>query len=176
VTDEEVLQRFPEASVLKGSGGALPRRAFEPSRIRAAIDAGRERGVLTPDDDLQAAAPLVKYTQGQLFFTAPFAPLALMGAYFFYPQKACLLLVTQRHVMLTGWTFPMGPETFADTLRLDRPVQLALSQEPKEFQGANPVALPAEAAEFLGRQTVYAQLGKVVAEAFRIAVAPPRAA
>jgi len=164
VEGQDPLAHFPQGI---GIGPAQPRSA-----ARRTIDSARERGVLGPEDELQAVAHFFKYTPAMVL-------LILLGilpgaALIWALQRSCFLLVTQRHVIFTGWSLTGGEKAVADVLRLDRPVQLALSEEPKKNHSfGNRVALPPQASEFLGRQAVYAGLGNLADTAFRIARTPP---
>jgi hypothetical protein len=92
-------------------------------------------------------------------------------------QRHCSLLVTTRHVIFSRWTNVFGiGKAAGQTARLDRPVQLALSREPKKNHAlGNRVELPPQMAEFLGREAAYVALGNLAAEAFRIAQTPSSA-
>jgi hypothetical protein len=161
MTEEDLFARFPPDI------GIGPRRA-----ARKTIAAARERGVLAPDDDVQAVAQLVRYNPAiVLLFLVGLIPgfVAMLGF-----QRQCFLLVTAGHVVFTRWTLYGGPKAVAEPLRLERPIQLALSEQPKKshFFG-NRVVFPPEVAQFLGKDAGHAQFGNAADEAFRIARTPP---
>lgn len=77
-------------------------------------------------------------------------------------QRQCFALVTAREVIFTRWVLFRASTGLEETLRLERPVQLALTEEPKKNHNlGNRVELPPEVARFLGKDAVYVQLGHV---------------
>jgi hypothetical protein len=156
-----------EAAALAQLPAALPRRI-----ARKTIAAAREQGVLASDDHVEAVAQLLKYNPG-IWFLLLVGVLPGFVAVFGF-QRQCSLIVTTRHVIFSRWAnlFGIG-KSAAQTLNLNRPVQLALSQEPKKSHAfGNRVELPPQVAEFLGRNRAYAAFGNAADEAFRIARTP----
>ena len=153
-------------------------RSGAPKPVRTAITVAREQGVLASDDDLEAVAFLVKYKNLPWLILLGI-PFAIVGMFVFAAvawviQRTCYVFVTSRHVIFTQW---VNGRNVGGVMRLERPVQLALSKPPKKnHSSANPVQIPApqgpKVAKFLGRETVYAQAGILADQAFQIARTP----
>ena len=130
----------------------------------------RERGELAADERVVSGLPLVKVSPAiGLTAIAGVLPGVILTL---IVQRTCYLLVTDRRVLVTGWSIS---GTKSDRLlSLDRPVRLALAENPKKshFFG-NKVRLPREIADFLGRDTARATLGLVAEHAFGEARAAP---
>lgn len=133
----------------------------------------RETGVLGPDDQVVAAAPMLKLPPAVALtvWLGLLPGLIVLIGY----QRQCWLIVTQRDVVLTG-LFRSSPKP-DQAIRVPRPVYLSLAENPKpsHFFG-NKVALPPEIASRLGRGTLNAVNGNLADHAFGLARTPGQAA
>jgi hypothetical protein len=129
----------------------------------------REKGELGADEQVLAGVPMFKRSPGiSLVVLIGILPglLTVLLA-----QRICTLIVTNRRVLMTGWS--MSGSKAEQVLTLNRPVHLALSETPKKSHYfGNKVRLPAEIVTFLGRDVAYAQLGILAEYAFRVARDP----
>lgn len=129
----------------------------------------REKGELGADEQIIAGVPLFKRSPGiNMVVLIGILPGVLTVL---FAQRLCTLLVTNRRVLVTGWS--MGGSKAEQVLALNRPVHLALSETPKKGHTfGNKVRLPGEISSFLGRETAYAQAGLLADYAFRVARDP----
>jgi hypothetical protein len=133
----------------------------------------REVGILGPDEQVLAVAPMMKLPQAvALTVWLGLLPglIILIGF-----QRQCWLIVTDRDVVLTGF-FQKAPKP-EQAIRVPRPVYLSLAENPKpsHFFG-NKVTLPPEIASRLGRETLQAVNGNLADYAFSLARTPSRTA
>lgn len=140
---------------------ALPKNPYAKALVQGGVIGA---------DDIAAGVQLFKYSPGfQFLILVGIVPGLIFGVGF---QRFCFLFVTDREVVVT----PFGTaakNAASHALRLQRPVELALAEDPKPMHNfGNKVQLPREIGEFLGRDIVYAQLGNVADDAFRIARTP----
>jgi hypothetical protein len=141
----------------------------------AAVKAAVESGLCKPDE-VRAGVQLVKYNPGYiLLFLVGIIPgfIFVLGV-----QRGCFLLVTDREVIVSPFYGAWGAKrAMGEAMKLERPVQVALAEDPKPVHNfGNKLQLPREIAEFLGTDTVYAQMGRVADDAFGIARAPTESA
>lgn len=124
----------------------------------------RAAGVLAADEQVIAGVPMSKRSPAIVLLAVVGILPALIVL--FTLQRFSVLIVTNRRVLVTPWS--MNGKKAEGMLQLNRPVNLALTENPKpsHFFG-NKVRLSQEIAQFLGRETTYTQLGNVADYAFR---------
>jgi len=174
----------PSQSV-SGSNHSLPSPGTEPFTDRASkrfhanlsknrvLKKLRESGVLRPDDQVLAVAPLLKYPQsiGLLVWVGILPGLIALFGY----QRQCWIIVTPRDVVVTGFFSALRSAVprAERGMRLSRPVYFSLADQPRpsHFFG-NKVTLPPEVAALLGRETLSAVNGNMADYAFGLARTP----
>jgi hypothetical protein len=166
----------PPAESVTGSGGVaaptdrVAKRYLERLPKNAWIRKAGEAGVLGADEQVVVCLPMFKLSPsfGLLIFVG------LLPAIIFaiFVQRTSYLYVTNRRVVVTSFG-RSAKKMLQSVLSLDRPVHLALAQDPRpSHYFGNKVTLPPDIASFLGKPTVYAQLGTVADYAFRVARTP----